>query len=83
MLCPIVSPKNWSTHPPRRWRAGGRAFSDPELDMSESKVIFRRGELMCGVLDKAQYGGSSYGLVHACYELYDGGVSSGKCADLI
>uniref|UniRef100_A0A4W5KQ13 DNA-directed RNA polymerase subunit n=1 Tax=Hucho hucho TaxID=62062 RepID=A0A4W5KQ13_9TELE len=40
-------------------------------------VIFRQGELLVGVLDKAHYGSSAYGLVHCCYELY-GGETSGK-----
>lgn len=48
---------------------------DPET-MSESQVIIREGELLCGVLDKAHYGSSAYGLVHCCYELY-GGETSG------
>ncbi|XP_018426964.1 PREDICTED: DNA-directed RNA polymerase I subunit RPA1 [Nanorana parkeri] len=45
--------------------------------MCESQVIIRSGELLCGVLDKAHYGSSSFGLVHCCYELY-GGEISGK-----
>ncbi|XP_072112743.1 DNA-directed RNA polymerase I subunit RPA1 isoform X2 [Mobula birostris] len=45
--------------------------------MSESKVVILRGELLCGVLDKAHYGSSPYGLVHCCQELY-GGETSGK-----
>ncbi|MEE6512584.1 hypothetical protein FKM82_019666 [Ascaphus truei] len=45
--------------------------------MCESQVIIRKGELLCGVLDKAHYGSSSFGLVHCCYELY-GGETSGK-----
>ncbi|XP_048373560.1 DNA-directed RNA polymerase I subunit RPA1 [Sphaerodactylus townsendi] len=45
--------------------------------MCESQVIIRNGELLCGVLDKAQYGSSAYGLVHCCYEVY-GGETSGK-----
>ncbi|XP_028657412.1 DNA-directed RNA polymerase I subunit RPA1 [Erpetoichthys calabaricus] len=45
--------------------------------MSETKVIIRGGELLCGVLDKAHYGSSPYGLIHCCYELY-GGETSGK-----
>ncbi|XP_066429086.1 DNA-directed RNA polymerase I subunit RPA1 [Eleutherodactylus coqui] len=45
--------------------------------MCESQVIIRDGELLCGVLDKAHYGSSSFGLVHCCYELY-GGEMSGK-----
>ncbi|KAM9329754.1 DNA-directed RNA polymerase I subunit RPA1 [Gastrophryne carolinensis] len=45
--------------------------------MCESQVIIRNGELLCGVLDKAHYGSSSFGLVHCCFELY-GGETSGK-----
>ncbi|KAM5228128.1 DNA-directed RNA polymerase I subunit RPA1 isoform 2-T2 [Ctenodactylus gundi] len=45
--------------------------------MCESQVIIRDGELLCGVLDKAHYGSSAYGLVHCCYEIY-GGETSGK-----
>lgn len=39
--------------------------------------MIRQGELLVGVLDKAHYGSSAYGLVHCCYELY-GGETSGK-----
>uniref|UniRef100_H9Z7E8 DNA-directed RNA polymerase subunit n=1 Tax=Macaca mulatta TaxID=9544 RepID=H9Z7E8_MACMU len=45
--------------------------------MCESQVVIREGELLCGVLDKAHYGSSAYGLVHCCYEIY-GGETSGK-----
>ncbi|OWK62441.1 DNA-directed RNA polymerase I subunit RPA1 [Lonchura striata] len=41
------------------------------------QVIIRDGELLCGVLDKAHFGSSAYGLVHCCYEIY-GGETSGK-----
>ena len=41
------------------------------------QVIIRAGELLCGVLDKAHYGSSAYGLVHCCYEIY-GGETSGR-----
>ncbi len=41
------------------------------------QVVIRQGELLLGVLDKAHYGSSAYGLVHCCYELY-GGETSGK-----
>ncbi|KAJ8372372.1 hypothetical protein AAFF_G00290050 [Aldrovandia affinis] len=44
--------------------------------MCDSQVIVRQGELLSGVLDKAHYGSSAYGLVHCCYELY-GGETSG------
>ncbi|NWR71499.1 RPA1 polymerase, partial [Centropus unirufus] len=43
--------------------------------MCESQVIIRNGELLCGVLDKAHFGSSAYGLVHCCYEIYGGGTS--------
>uniref|UniRef100_A0A8D2MZD1 DNA-directed RNA polymerase subunit n=1 Tax=Zonotrichia albicollis TaxID=44394 RepID=A0A8D2MZD1_ZONAL len=40
-------------------------------------LCFGDGELLCGVLDKAHFGSSAYGLVHCCYEIY-GGETSGK-----
>lgn len=39
-------------------------------NMSEENVIFLDGHLICGVLDKSQYGASAYGLVHSVHELY-------------
>ncbi|XP_054647191.1 DNA-directed RNA polymerase I subunit RPA1 isoform X2 [Dunckerocampus dactyliophorus] len=45
--------------------------------MCDSQVVIRQGELLVGVLDKAHYGSSAYGLVHCCYELY-GGQTSGQ-----
>ena len=33
------------------------------------QVIIRDSELLCGVLDKAHYGATPYGLVHCCYEV--------------
>ncbi|KAF8915824.1 hypothetical protein CPB85DRAFT_1559900 [Mucidula mucida] len=39
-------------------------------DSKEDQVIFVDGELLCGVLDKAAFGASEYGLVHSVYELY-------------
>ena len=43
----------------------------------EGVVIIRNNELLCGVLDKNQFGDAGYGLVHAVYELY-GGATSGE-----
>ena len=37
--------------------------------MSEGEVIVRQGEILSGVLDKAQLGPSQFGLVHCCYEV--------------
>ncbi|WVR06374.1 hypothetical protein IAU60_003405 [Kwoniella sp. DSM 27419] len=42
--------------------------SDPT--MSEENVVFLDGHLICGVLDKSQYGASAYGLIHSVHELY-------------
>ena len=39
-------------------------------DVFEQMVIIRDSELLTGVLDKAQFGSSTYSLVHAVYELY-------------
>ncbi|XP_073676380.1 DNA-directed RNA polymerase I subunit RPA1 [Garra rufa] len=63
--------KAWVKEPPRAV-PGYNAEA-----MCESQVVIRQGELLMGVLDKAHYGSSAYGLVHCCYELY-GGETSGK-----
>ncbi|KZS97882.1 beta and beta-prime subunits of DNA dependent RNA-polymerase [Sistotremastrum niveocremeum HHB9708] len=39
-------------------------------DSLEGSVVFVDGELMCGILDKAQFGATEFGLVHSVYELY-------------
>ena len=52
----------------------------PHLDLRnlcESKVIFRQGQMVQGILDKKQFGAAAYGLVHSFFELY-GGKYSGK-----
>jgi DNA-directed RNA polymerase I subunit RPA1 len=36
----------------------------------EGIVIFKDGELLCGILDKSQLGASGGGLVHSIYEVY-------------
>ncbi|XP_053314114.1 DNA-directed RNA polymerase I subunit RPA1 [Spea bombifrons] len=66
-----IGGKAWVKEPPR----ATPGFSPDS--MCESQVIIRNGELLCGVLDKAHYGSSPFGLVHCCYELY-GGETSGK-----
>ncbi|CDH49468.1 dna-directed rna polymerase i complex largesubunit nuc1 [Lichtheimia corymbifera JMRC:FSU:9682] len=43
----------------------------------EGEVLVMDGELLTGVLDKAQFGASAYGLVHSIYELY-GPDAAGK-----
>ncbi|XP_062856932.1 DNA-directed RNA polymerase I subunit RPA1 [Trichomycterus rosablanca] len=66
-----IPSKAWEKEPPRSVPG-----YKPET-MCESQVVIRHGELLVGVLDKAHYGSSAYGLVHCCYELY-GGQTSGK-----
>lgn len=44
---------------------------------TESDVIFKNGELVCGILDKSQYGAADYGLVHSIHEIY-GAHSAGS-----
>lgn len=40
-----------------------------DKDNEEQKIVIRHSELLQGVFDKSQFGASSYGLVHLCYEL--------------
>ena len=61
--------QNWQNAEARAWRAGGTPLQGEQ--MTESEVVIRRGELLVGVLDKAHYGNTPYGLVHACYEVSD------------
>lgn len=42
----------------------------------ENNVIFRNGELLCGILDKSQYGAAQYGIVHSLHEVYGPEVAS-------
>ncbi|KAF8076601.1 hypothetical protein FPV67DRAFT_1573909 [Lyophyllum atratum] len=51
-------------------------------DSKEDKVLFMDGELLCGVLDKAAFGASDYGLVHSVYELY-GPDSAGQLLGIL
>ncbi|KAF9387865.1 hypothetical protein CPB97_001922 [Podila verticillata] len=41
----------------------------------ESIVQVMDGVLVTGVLDKAQFGAKSYGLVHSCFEIYGGEIA--------
>ena len=66
-----ISVKDWQTVEARPWKGGGSKFKSA-IDMSESEVIFRHGELLCGVLDKQHYGATSFSLVHGFNELYGG-----------
>ena len=66
-----IKPKEWISAPPRAWKAGGsRLWSD--ISMTESEFVVRGGELLCGILDKNQFGPTPYSLVHLFCELYGG-----------
>ncbi|CCH61247.1 hypothetical protein TBLA_0E01930 [Henningerozyma blattae CBS 6284] len=43
---------------------------------NENEVIFKDGALLCGILDKNQYGSSKYGIVHSLHELYGPDVAA-------
>lgn len=43
---------------------------------NENEVIFKNGELLCGILDKNQYGSSKYGIVHSMHEIYGPSVAA-------
>ncbi|KAK2739653.1 hypothetical protein FQN57_006485 [Myotisia sp. PD_48] len=51
-------------------------------DEAEGKVIFRDGELLCGILDKAQLGPSAGGLIHSIHEAY-GHIVAGKLIGIL
>lgn len=38
-------------------------------------MIFRDGEMLCGLLDKSQCGATEFGLVHSCHEVFGGRVA--------
>jgi len=68
-----ISVRDWQVQPARPWEYGGTQLKGNS--MTENEVIIRKGELLCGVLDKMHYGATSYGLVHAFNELYGGKYS--------
>ncbi|KAG9037406.1 hypothetical protein FRB95_005695 [Tulasnella sp. JGI-2019a] len=48
----------------------------------EETVIFHDGNLLCGILDKSQFGASAYGMVHSVYELY-GAETAGRLLSIL
>ncbi|TDL29688.1 beta and beta-prime subunits of DNA dependent RNA-polymerase [Rickenella mellea] len=48
----------------------------------EGTVIVMDGELLCGILDKSQFGATDYGLVHSVYELY-GALIAGQLLGIL
>lgn len=59
------------THPGLSLHGKSQVTADRWGDGSEEdNVVFRDGELLCGILDKAHLGPSVGGFVHAVYEAY-------------
>lgn len=48
----------------------------------EGEVIFKDGELLCGIMDKAQLGPSAGGLIHSIHEAY-GHTAAGKLLSIL
>ena len=61
-----------SSTPGDRWH--------PESE--EGTVLFKDGELLCGILDKSQLGPTVGGMVHSVYEVY-GHVVAGKLLGIV
>ncbi|CAH3130589.1 unnamed protein product [Porites lobata] len=68
-----IAGKNWITGKPKMQFLGIPLLHGD--DMSEAEVVIRQGQLLCGVLDKAHYGPTPFGLVHCCQELYGGAMA--------
>ena len=54
-------------HLDAKTKTPANAFGEEHM---EHEVIFRHGELLCGVIDKNAIGAASLGIVHTVYELY-------------
>ena len=71
------------THPGLSLHGKSQVTADRWGDGSEEdRVIFRDGELLCGILDKAHLGPSAGGFVHAVYEAY-GHTIAGKLLSVL
>ncbi|KAK9241224.1 hypothetical protein V1525DRAFT_392485 [Lipomyces kononenkoae] len=44
-------------------------------DSQENTVLFMNGNLLCGILDKSQFGASEFGFVHSVHEIYGAHVA--------
>lgn len=68
-----VTPKNYEgLNLKAKTKVPGGLFGK---DSKEDQVLFMDGELLCGILDKAAFGASDYGLVHSVYELYGADIA--------
>lgn len=71
------------THPGLSLHKKSQVTADRWGDGSEEgNVVFRDGELLCGILDKAHLGPSVGGFVHAVYEAY-GHTIAGKLLSVL
>ena len=71
------------THPGLSLHGKSQVTADRWGDGSEEdNVVFRDGELLCGILDKAHLGPSVGGFVHAVYEAY-GHTIAGKLLSVL
>lgn len=57
----------------------GKSWGDGN---EEGEIIFRNGELLCGILDKSQFGPTEFGFVHAVYEVF-GPTTAGKLLSIL
>jgi len=57
----------WKIYPERKTNP---LIGDEAGPLGQCQVVVRQGVLCTGVLDKAQFGATEYGLVHSIYELY-------------
>lgn len=74
---------HWGAH--RRYSKDVRFQDGSKMTMKldgDQSVIFYDGDLLCGVLDKSQYGATAYGMVHSVYELY-GAEVAGKLLSIL
>ena len=71
------------SHPGLSLQGKSQVAADRWGDGSEEdQVIFRDGELLCGILDKAHLGPSAGGFIHAIYEAY-GHTIAGKLLSVL
>ncbi|GAA5924234.1 hypothetical protein JCM10213_004528 [Rhodosporidiobolus nylandii] len=75
-----IQPVNMSgIHFTSKGKVPGNAWG---VFQEEGEVLVHDGELLTGIIDKAQIGASPYGLVHSVYELY-GPESAGKLLSIL
>ena len=71
------------SHPGITLKAKSSTSADRWGDKSEeNEVVFQDGELLCGILDKAQLGPTGGGFIHAIYEAY-GPTIAGKLLSIL